>query len=160
MKRPAKRLTFSIATRENEITGRLYRLAKKLDLTVVSVYRHNLSIFDLLLSEAYEELFSEKVGTEEEKQEIERRKIIFRDTVSTIAMSTVIREEGLRSNHKERIAELLKSVGRPDLVDFVVGLTTLQLALLIDRARYQVSRFDDDFDDDEDTETEEETLAA
>lgn len=138
----ARRLTFSINTPENLVTGRLYKLAKRLDVPIVSLYRHNLDVYELLLKQAEDAL-----GSGASK--------MMNEAVSMVSMSTVIREEGIDNKKGSQIQELLKRSGRPDLSEFVNGLMTVELALLIDRARYRVAYPDiEDDDDNEDEDTE------
>ncbi len=139
-----KRQTFSINTPMNLVTGRLYDLAKKLDLTVVSVYRHNLDIYEQMLNEAYENLINPPVNEDDIQKQYAytdpaQNKKLFDDSVSTVSISTVIRQEGLSEEHKDKLTALLRRANRPDLADFVATFNTIEIALLIDRARYRVA---------------------
>lgn len=132
-----KRLTFSINTPVHLVTGKLYILAKRLDVPVVSVYRHNLGVYDTLLSEA-----ESKMGSGARK--------MLDDAVMMVSMSTVIREEGITEHRTEQVQELLRRSGRPDLTEFVKDLSTVELALLIDRARHRVA-YPPETEDEEET---------
>lgn len=113
-------ITFSLRAHAGDVIAKRYQTAKFLGIAVTSPFRHDLSLFDSLLSL-------------EEKNLVSSERKIFSDLIRTIALSSMIRTED--PPDRQEIIRYLRMANKNALISFVANSTNVRLFLIVDRAR-------------------------
>lgn len=117
--------TFSLRAYSDDCIGALYKLSRALRVTVTSVFRQNLLLYETLL-----QLEQETMNQKESA--------VFDELVRILSMSHIVRSEGVPD--KGTIIDYVRIAEKPALIPMITSASPVRLFLIIDRARTQAGR--------------------